>query len=118
MPIYKSPRRVADVLDSEGKITGHEIEYAITADGLEAEYVRPQNKWEAASAETVDALRATSTAALTAEIKRLGQQIADERAAAEARREAEARAAEETLAAKNAELADLRALVDEALASA
>lgn len=118
MPIYKSPRRVADVLDSEGKITGHEIEYAITADGPEAEYVRPQNKWEPASAETVDALRATSTAALTAEIKRLGQQIADERAAAEARREAEARAAEETLAAKNAELADLRALVDEALASA
>lgn len=118
MPIIKTPRRVADVLDSEGKITGHEIEYAITADGPEAEYVRPQNKWEPASAETVDALRATSTAALTAEIKRLGQQIADERAAAEARREAEARAAEETLAAKNAELADLRALVDEALASA
>ena len=118
MPIYKSPRRVADVLDSEGKITGHEIEYAITADGPEAGYVRPQNKWEPASAETVDALRATSTAALTAEIKRLGQQIADERAAAEAAREAAHAAHEAEAAEKDAAIAALRALIDEALASA
>ena len=111
MSIIKTPRAIIDVLDAEGKITGHGIEYMVTADGPEARYVKPRMEREEASAQDVDAIRGTSAAAVTAAFQGLNQQIATER---DTHAQEKARLLE-AIEAKDEELGPLKALVEDAL---
>jgi len=113
MAIKKTPRAIIEVLDSEGKVTGYEIEnfYIYEAEGPDDPMVRvakPQVVRDPASQAEVDALRGTSSDGLTAENEALRaentrlQQVADdataraEAAVADATRERDAAVAAET----------------------
>ena len=77
MPVVKTARAILDILDAEGKITGHEIEYHYTfslgegEDPALARMFSPKVGREEVSPETVAAMRKESDNALTATVQML-----------------------------------------------
>ena len=91
MPVVKTPRAIIEVLDSDGKITGYEIEniYTFSSNGTpeEDEMVKLFNagpRRDEATEDEVAALRKQSAEGLTAGIKDAHDQIADLQTAAQA----------------------------------
>lgn len=104
MNIVKTPRAIIDILDTENKITGHEIEYHITAEGEGANHFTPKVEREEVTVEEVAKLRQHSDDTLTASNNALNAQVQEIREA----KDAAEKSCEEQLAAKEAELNKLR----------
>jgi hypothetical protein len=107
MDIIKTPRAIIDVLDSEGKITGHEIEYHVFPSGEGAEHFSPRLVREPASLEQVQIYRDASADGLAASFAALNTQLAAERVAYE-----------QVIAEKNAVIAEKEAAIGAAVAEA
>lgn len=80
--LEKTARAIIDVLDAEGKISGHEIEYHVVAAGEGAELIPPRVVREPATSEAVAVMRGQADATLTSAFSALNIQLADEREAA------------------------------------
>lgn len=100
MPIVKTPRAVIDILDSEGKITNHEIEYNFAFDPAEGEeelakMFAPRVMREEATPEQVAAFRESSDSSLTKSIQEVSLINADLQNQMTALKESSTKAVEE-----------------------
>ena len=100
MAVVKKPRAVIDILDSEGKITNHEVEYHVTFEAVTpedeeiAKNFTPKIIREEVSHEVAQQLRGEAESATFTSNKQLNQQIADMQSVSDAT----AKAAAETQA--------------------
>lgn len=76
MPLVRTNRAIIEILDSEGKITGHEVERFYNWEGEGAEHFTTKIQRDEATPEEVEELRGAANARLTAQCQEDNARIA------------------------------------------